>query len=91
MESNYIAGHLPPARGAKKSADLNLRSPDGYNNDNAGVGRLDPVLELDQFNFDWAMAPDSWVLLSCFDFCFFLFLDFLPMALFSTRGPSPPV
>ena len=30
MESNYIAGHLPPARGAKKSADLNLRSPDGY-------------------------------------------------------------
>lgn len=30
MASNYIAGHMPSARGAKKSADRNLRSPDGY-------------------------------------------------------------
>jgi hypothetical protein len=30
MASNYIAGHLPAARGAKKSADRNLRSPDRY-------------------------------------------------------------
>jgi len=30
MESNYIAWHLPSARWAKKSADRNLDSPDGY-------------------------------------------------------------
>ena len=30
MESDYIAWHLSSARGAKKSADRNLRSPDGY-------------------------------------------------------------
>jgi hypothetical protein len=30
MASNYIAEHLPAARGAKKSANRNLRSPDGY-------------------------------------------------------------
>jgi hypothetical protein len=30
MESNYIAWHLPSARWAKKSADGNLDSPDGY-------------------------------------------------------------
>jgi hypothetical protein len=35
MASNYIAGHLPAARGAKKSADRNLRSPDGYAKDSS--------------------------------------------------------
>jgi hypothetical protein len=51
MASNYIAGHLPSARGAKKSADRNLRSPDGYHRQYPGKkGTLlrgeDSILEL---------------------------------------------